>query len=215
MPPIVHKLTAAMMLEPSTGSKLLAEELDNELDEGAEGIDNFAAPPRPQIHVRGTDGDGAGELSLTSAERGPQLTGAFEDVPTHGRTAPRRRGVYNTLVQSQHSGHSSAENRNHAHHRVHSNTTQLPPSPSPHRVHPAPAPPMPDDVFLASPCRTRPPRTGAPPPPCAPPVVYKLVVAMMPEASAGSKLAEELGIEFDEGTEGIDNFAAPPRPQMH
>ncbi|KAJ7440439.1 hypothetical protein FB451DRAFT_1191610 [Mycena latifolia] len=81
MPPIVHKLTAAMMLEPSAGSKLLAEELDNELDEGAEGIDNFAAPPRPQIHVRGTDGDGAGELSLTSAERGPQLTGAFEDVP--------------------------------------------------------------------------------------------------------------------------------------
>ncbi|KAJ7314417.1 hypothetical protein DFH08DRAFT_926996 [Mycena albidolilacea] len=42
-------------------------------------------------------------------------------------------------------------------------------------------------------------------------LAHELAVAMMPEPSAGSKLlAEEFGIEFDEGAEGIDE-----RPQIH
>ncbi|KAJ6582073.1 hypothetical protein B0H19DRAFT_1019112 [Mycena capillaripes] len=43
-------------------------------------------------------------------------------------------------------------------------------------------------------------------------LAHELAVAMMPEPSAGSKLlAEEFGIEFDEGAEGID----PPGPQIN
>ncbi|KAJ7717112.1 hypothetical protein DFH07DRAFT_1068257 [Mycena maculata] len=41
-------------------------------------------------------------------------------------------------------------------------------------------------------------------------LAHELAVAMMPEPSAGSKLlAEEFGIEFDEGAEGIDGPAGP------
>ncbi|KAJ6481206.1 hypothetical protein C8R47DRAFT_592268 [Mycena vitilis] len=44
-------------------------------------------------------------------------------------------------------------------------------------------------------------------------LAHELAVAMMPEPSAGSKLlAEEFGIEFDEGAEGID---PPAGPQIH
>ncbi|KAJ7899330.1 hypothetical protein B0H13DRAFT_1718154 [Mycena leptocephala] len=45
-------------------------------------------------------------------------------------------------------------------------------------------------------------------------LAHELAVAMMPEPSAGSKLlAEEFGIEFDEGAEGID--AVPTGPQIN
>ncbi|KAJ7148404.1 hypothetical protein C8R43DRAFT_518074 [Mycena crocata] len=41
-------------------------------------------------------------------------------------------------------------------------------------------------------------------------LAHELAVAMMPEPSAGSKLlAEEFGIEFDEGAEGIDEPSGP------
>ncbi|KAK7024948.1 hypothetical protein R3P38DRAFT_2951899 [Favolaschia claudopus] len=44
-------------------------------------------------------------------------------------------------------------------------------------------------------------------------LAHELAVAMMPEPSAGSKLlAEEFGIEFDEGAEGIDE---PPSGHLH
>ncbi|KAJ6480906.1 hypothetical protein C8R45DRAFT_932818 [Mycena sanguinolenta] len=43
-------------------------------------------------------------------------------------------------------------------------------------------------------------------------LAHELAVAMMPEPSAGSKLlAEEFGIEFNEGAEGLDG----PGPQIH
>ena len=41
-------------------------------------------------------------------------------------------------------------------------------------------------------------------------LAHELAVALMPEPSAGSKLlAEELGLEFDEGAEGIDESVEP------
>ena len=41
-------------------------------------------------------------------------------------------------------------------------------------------------------------------------LAHELAVALMPEPSAGSKLlAEELGLEFDEGAEGIDESVGP------
>ncbi|KAJ7768461.1 hypothetical protein B0H16DRAFT_1882304 [Mycena metata] len=52
-------------------------------------------------------------------------------------------------------------------------------------------------------------------------LAHELAVAMMPEPSAGSKLlAEEFGIEFDEGAEGIDEPATHSQmqegqPQIH
>ncbi|KAJ7019463.1 hypothetical protein C8F04DRAFT_1147449 [Mycena alexandri] len=52
-------------------------------------------------------------------------------------------------------------------------------------------------------------------------LAHELAVAMMPEPSAGSKLlAEEFGIEFDEGAEGIDEPATHAQmqevqPQIH
>ncbi|KAJ7117460.1 hypothetical protein C8R44DRAFT_197224 [Mycena epipterygia] len=43
-------------------------------------------------------------------------------------------------------------------------------------------------------------------------LAHELAVAMMPEPSAGSKLlAEEFGIEFDEGAEGIDDPVGGPQ----
>ncbi|KAJ7625678.1 hypothetical protein FB45DRAFT_70654 [Roridomyces roridus] len=47
-------------------------------------------------------------------------------------------------------------------------------------------------------------------------LAHELAVAMMPEPSAGSKLlAEEFGIEFDEGAEGIDEPASGPHINLH
>ncbi|KAJ7694661.1 hypothetical protein B0H17DRAFT_1274984 [Mycena rosella] len=72
---------------------------------------------------------------------------------------------------------------------------------------------MPDDVFLASPRKAPAHRRSAAAlrPPAAEDtgrfsLAHELAVALMPEPSAGSKLlAEEFGIEFDEGAEGIDD----------
>ncbi|KAJ6592289.1 hypothetical protein DFH09DRAFT_1415288 [Mycena vulgaris] len=75
---------------------------------------------------------------------------------------------------------------------------------------------MPDDVFLASPRKSPAHRrsTASLRPPADDDsnangrfsLAHELAVAMMPEPSAGSKLlAEEFGIEFDEGAEGIDD----------
>ncbi|KAI0056042.1 hypothetical protein BV25DRAFT_1832590 [Artomyces pyxidatus] len=44
-------------------------------------------------------------------------------------------------------------------------------------------------------------------------LAHELAVALLPEPSAGSKLlAEEFGIEYDEGAEGIDDDAVPASP---
>jgi hypothetical protein len=48
---LAHELAAALMPEPSAGSKLLAEEFGIEYDEGAEGIDDEPAP----VPTRGDD----------------------------------------------------------------------------------------------------------------------------------------------------------------
>ncbi|CAK5283345.1 unnamed protein product [Mycena citricolor] len=70
---LAHELAVAMMPEPSSGSKLLAEEFGIEFDEGAEGIDE---PDRPQTRVE----------DPTFAEPDPQLldSAAFD----HGSTEP-------------------------------------------------------------------------------------------------------------------------------
>ncbi|KAJ7181059.1 hypothetical protein C8R46DRAFT_1345219 [Mycena filopes] len=87
---------------------------------------------------------------------------------------------------------------------------------------------MPDDVFLTTPRKPPAHRRSvaslrAPPDDGADTaggggngrfsLAHELAVAMMPEPSAGSKLlAEEFGIEFDEGAEGIDE---PPPSHAH
>ncbi|KAF7309176.1 hypothetical protein MKEN_01120200 [Mycena kentingensis (nom. inval.)] len=77
---------------------------------------------------------------------------------------------------------------------------------------------MPEDVFLTSPRKAPAHRRSATSLRAGPDanggggggfsLAHELAVAMMPEPSAGSKLlAEEFGIEFDEGAEGIDGEA--------
>ncbi|KAJ7097265.1 hypothetical protein B0H15DRAFT_35480 [Mycena belliarum] len=85
---------------------------------------------------------------------------------------------------------------------------------------------MPDDIFLSSPPRKAPAhrrsatslRTADAADDAANgrfSLAHELAVAMMPEPSAGSKLlAEEFGLEFDEGAEGIDD-PVPGGPQIH
>ncbi|KAJ7464467.1 hypothetical protein FB451DRAFT_1042159 [Mycena latifolia] len=89
---------------------------------------------------------------------------------------------------------------------------------------------MPEDVFLASPRKTPAHRRSAVSLRATNladtvgddaaangrfSLAHELAVAMMPEPSAGSKLlAEEFGIEFDEGAEGIDE-PGPGGPQIH
>ncbi|KAF7308254.1 hypothetical protein HMN09_00673300 [Mycena chlorophos] len=81
---------------------------------------------------------------------------------------------------------------------------------------------MPEDVFLTSP-RKSPAhrrsaaslRTAVDATPGGFSLAHELAVAMMPEPSSGSKLlAEEFGIEFDEGAEGIDGDNDGSGPQI-
>jgi hypothetical protein len=52
---LAHELAAALMPEPSAGSKLLAEEFGIEYDEGAEGIDESSTPGPPEdMPISGT-----------------------------------------------------------------------------------------------------------------------------------------------------------------
>ncbi|KAJ7066236.1 hypothetical protein C8F01DRAFT_1052314 [Mycena amicta] len=90
---------------------------------------------------------------------------------------------------------------------------------------------MPEDVFLTSPRKAPLHRRSAAslraPDPLAVAddantngrfsLAHELAVAMMPEPSAGSKLlAEEFGIEFDEGAEGIDgDGSVAPQIAVH
>ncbi|KAF7310030.1 hypothetical protein MIND_00375900 [Mycena indigotica] len=75
---------------------------------------------------------------------------------------------------------------------------------------------MTDDVFLTSPRKAPAHRRSATALRAADSqsggfsLAHELAVAMMPEPSSGSKLlAEEFGIEFDEGAEGIDGDGVP------
>ncbi|KAJ3772650.1 hypothetical protein FB446DRAFT_703668 [Lentinula raphanica] len=80
---LAHELAAALMPEPSAGSRLLAEEFGIEYDEGAEGIDEDV------IHHSNADDP---QLLITSDERSSfadeldnrnALDTSFEDTPQH------------------------------------------------------------------------------------------------------------------------------------
>ncbi|KAJ6614173.1 hypothetical protein B0H10DRAFT_2221634 [Mycena sp. CBHHK59/15] len=105
-------------------------------------------------------------------------------------------------------------------------TRRTPPAPSLPEFPLPPTPPrhhMPDDVFLASPRKAPAHRRSATSLRGASvldddaangrfSLAHELAVALMPEPSAGSKLlAEEFGIEYDEGAEGIDEPGAGPQ----
>ncbi|KII87505.1 hypothetical protein PLICRDRAFT_43157 [Plicaturopsis crispa FD-325 SS-3] len=73
---LAHELAAALMPEPSAGSKLLAEEFGIEYDEGAEGIDEDSqmGPPSPTKAKAGP--------SFADEQGDPQtLDAAFQDAP--------------------------------------------------------------------------------------------------------------------------------------
>ncbi|EJF59028.1 hypothetical protein BD309DRAFT_998274 [Dichomitus squalens] len=79
---LAHELAAALLPEPSAGSKLLAEEFGIEYDEGAEGIDGVPAgtydDPVASPHPRYEDIGGATADSLAA-----QLNGASPHSPAH------------------------------------------------------------------------------------------------------------------------------------
>ncbi|KAJ3862034.1 hypothetical protein EV359DRAFT_83724 [Lentinula novae-zelandiae] len=79
---LAHELAAALMPEPSAGSRLLAEEFGIEYDEGAEGIDediHHSNSDHPQLLVESHEGPSfADELNHRDA-----LDTSFEDTPQH------------------------------------------------------------------------------------------------------------------------------------
>ena len=95
---LAHELAAALLPEPSTGSKLLAEEFGIEYDEGAEGIDGVPSgsydESSPHSHTPYTDdGDlhhfghggvsGSGSPALNANSLAAQLNGASPHSPAH------------------------------------------------------------------------------------------------------------------------------------
>ncbi|KAJ3781022.1 hypothetical protein GGU10DRAFT_124517 [Lentinula aff. detonsa] len=79
---LAHELAAALMPEPSAGSRLLAEEFGIEYDEGAEGIDEEIQHPNdnnPQLLINSDEGPSfADELIHRDT-----LDTSFQDTPQH------------------------------------------------------------------------------------------------------------------------------------
>jgi hypothetical protein len=113
---LAHELAAALLPEPTTGSRLLAEEFGIEYDEGAEGIDGL--PPEdingvPTFAVSGeldpsTDPDGVASDSTTpAATEDNDDEDNDEDIPdatTHNHTlTPRTRRQRQAPEQAQQS----------------------------------------------------------------------------------------------------------------
>ncbi|KAF5355344.1 hypothetical protein D9758_006074 [Tetrapyrgos nigripes] len=72
---LAHELAAALLPEPSAGSRLLAEEFGIEYDEGAEGIDEDDLIHRPGAsQVDGTSSSLAGELGAETRDTSFQVT---------------------------------------------------------------------------------------------------------------------------------------------
>ncbi|KAM5536612.1 hypothetical protein V8D89_009707 [Ganoderma adspersum] len=92
---LAHELAAALLPEPSTGSKLLAEEFGIEYDEGAEGIDGVPSgsydESSPHSHTPYTDDDvhhfggvsGNGSPAINANSLAAQLNGASPHSPAH------------------------------------------------------------------------------------------------------------------------------------
>jgi hypothetical protein len=105
---LAHELAAALMPEPSAGSKLLAEEFGIDYDEGAEGIDEDAdapvmenkAIPVVQEDARtlqsdpafaNEDVDGLPVMASLGGSLAGELGESFEPDPTFGSPAPKRK----------------------------------------------------------------------------------------------------------------------------
>ncbi|KAI1791816.1 hypothetical protein LXA43DRAFT_1136387 [Ganoderma leucocontextum] len=84
---LAHELAAALLPEPSTGSKLLAEEFGIEYDEGAEGIDGLPAgsydESSPHSHTPYEDDMGLGGGAPTANSLAAQLNGTSPHSPAH------------------------------------------------------------------------------------------------------------------------------------
>lgn len=88
---LAHELAAALMPEPSTGSKLLAEEFGIEYDEGAEGIDE--EPLHPHIVIDDQD-----TISSDAPERVPDDYDPAFGSPQSAR-APKERHKEQDAIQ--------------------------------------------------------------------------------------------------------------------
>ena len=113
---LAHELAAALLPEPTTGSRLLAEEFGIEYDEGAEGIDGL--PPEgvngvPTFAVSGDLDSSMGPNGVASGSTTPAATednddeDNDEDIPdmtTHNHTlSPRTRRQRQAPEQAQQS----------------------------------------------------------------------------------------------------------------
>ena len=103
---LAHELAVALMPEPSSGSKLLADEFGIEFDEGAEGIDDAVdhGELEPGVHLVVDDADAsslANELASHSGatsfhEASPEVSDSYPDYdpvfesPTFARTRPKQ-----------------------------------------------------------------------------------------------------------------------------
>ncbi|KAJ4473636.1 hypothetical protein J3R30DRAFT_701784 [Lentinula aciculospora] len=94
---LAHELAAALMPEPSAGSRLLAEEFGIEYDEGAEGIDediHHSNTDNPQLLINSDEGVSfADEVNYRDA-----LDTAFQDTPQ--RRAVRDEPEYDPVFGS-------------------------------------------------------------------------------------------------------------------